>query len=315
MKTLCECCSREWRSLLVLAGACPMLPETRTIRLRRKTAMIAKPSDMGAWHTECIKGRRVSAGVSFCENHSLANEIRDPGRDHEAVDDRRNTRPYRLKPRRLTQDGPGGLLCRRWSSIRPFSRHATAVSVLFYDDPRRDPIEEIVLDPVKNRFGDLWKCFCSQNHGWAGLCLSRGWTEGTRPIALIRMSCCSILMPRRQPAIVRPRERRNPHSGDPMRTDPNASSSATSSTGRETGLSTFPWPTRSFMKAHVRGLTAHPSAATRSPGMYLRDDRQISYLSDLGITTVELLPIHEFDYLENPRRSPIDNRPLVNFGK
>ncbi|MDR1141644.1 MAG: glycogen debranching protein GlgX [Planctomycetaceae bacterium] len=45
---------------------------------------------------------------------------------------------------------------------------------------------------------------------------------------------------------------------------------------------------------HVRGFTQSPSSETTRPGTYLGLIEKIPYLQDLGITAVELMPIHEF---------------------
>ena len=46
---------------------------------------------------------------------------------------------------------------------------------------------------------------------------------------------------------------------------------------------------------HVRGFTCHPSAAVSKPGTFAGLVEKIPYLKWLGVTAVELLPIHEFD--------------------
>ncbi|MDR2756436.1 MAG: glycogen debranching protein GlgX [Planctomycetaceae bacterium] len=45
---------------------------------------------------------------------------------------------------------------------------------------------------------------------------------------------------------------------------------------------------------HVRGFTQSPSSETNHSGTYLGLIEKIPYLQDLGITAVELMPIHEF---------------------
>jgi len=44
---------------------------------------------------------------------------------------------------------------------------------------------------------------------------------------------------------------------------------------------------------HVKGFTAHPSSKVKNPGTYLGLVEKIPYLKELGITAVELLPVHE----------------------
>jgi isoamylase len=49
---------------------------------------------------------------------------------------------------------------------------------------------------------------------------------------------------------------------------------------------------------HVRGFTAHPSSGVRAPGTFLGLVERLDYLERLGVTCLELLPIHEFNELE-----------------
>jgi isoamylase len=51
-------------------------------------------------------------------------------------------------------------------------------------------------------------------------------------------------------------------------------------------------------EVHVKGFTAHPSSAVHEPGTYLGFIEKIPYLNHLGVTAVELLPVHEF-YVED----------------
>jgi isoamylase len=46
-------------------------------------------------------------------------------------------------------------------------------------------------------------------------------------------------------------------------------------------------------ETHVRGLTAHPSADARNPGTYSALVEKLPYLKALGVTSIELLPVHE----------------------
>ena len=64
-------------------------------------------------------------------------------------------------------------------------------------------------------------------------------------------------------------------------------------------------------EAHVRGFTMDPSSRVKHPGTYSGLRQKIPYLKELGINCVELLPIFEFDELENPRS--YDGKPLYNY--
>ena len=46
-------------------------------------------------------------------------------------------------------------------------------------------------------------------------------------------------------------------------------------------------------EVHLKGFTAHPSSGVRFPGTYLGFIEKIPHLVELGVTAVELLPVHE----------------------
>ncbi len=64
---------------------------------------------------------------------------------------------------------------------------------------------------------------------------------------------------------------------------------------------------------HVRGFTAHPSAAVESPGTYAAVSEKIPYLLELGVNCIELMPVFEFDELDNDNEDPETGAPLQNF--
>ncbi len=70
---------------------------------------------------------------------------------------------------------------------------------------------------------------------------------------------------------------------------------------------------RVIYELHLRGFTRHRSSGVAHPGTYLGLVEKIPYLLDLGVTTVELLPLLEFDETENRRRNPATGERLVNF--
>ena len=66
-------------------------------------------------------------------------------------------------------------------------------------------------------------------------------------------------------------------------------------------------------EAHLKGMTAHSSASSAHPGTYLGLIDKLDYLRDLGVTTIELMPIQEFDPLENQRKDPTTGKRLKNY--
>jgi len=64
---------------------------------------------------------------------------------------------------------------------------------------------------------------------------------------------------------------------------------------------------------HLRGFTAHPSSEVQHPGTYAAMRKKIPYLKELGVNCVELMPIFEFDELENQRTNPLTGESLCNY--
>src|SRR5205807_2681993 len=64
---------------------------------------------------------------------------------------------------------------------------------------------------------------------------------------------------------------------------------------------------------HVRGFTCHPSSGVAHPGTFAGLAEKVPYLQSLGVTAVELLPIHEFDECDCPFFHPDTGQKLRNF--
>lgn len=75
----------------------------------------------------------------------------------------------------------------------------------------------------------------------------------------------------------------------------------------------IPWEDSIIYELHVRGFTCHPSSRVKHPGTFLGLTEKIDYLKWLGVTAVELLPIHEFDENDCPFTNPLNGEPLRNF--
>jgi len=64
---------------------------------------------------------------------------------------------------------------------------------------------------------------------------------------------------------------------------------------------------------HVRSFTRHASSTVKYPGTYAAMLEKTSYLKNLGVNCVELMPIFEFDEFENSRRHPATGEMLYNY--
>jgi glycogen operon protein len=64
---------------------------------------------------------------------------------------------------------------------------------------------------------------------------------------------------------------------------------------------------------HVRGFTRDPSSGVINPGTFAGLAEKISYLRDLGVNCVELMPVFEFNELDNVRENPATGQRLCNY--
>jgi glycogen operon protein len=170
-----------------------------------------------------------------------------------------------------------------------YSRSATAMRVLLYDSPAAsEPAEVIVLDPNKDRWGDIWSIL----------------VPGVGPGQLYHFQADGPFDP----------ERGQRFNGGARLIDPYARALNGEFTLGADGLlrppkcvvvdDTFDWRGDRHVRRgladtviyemHVRGFTKGPSSGVRHPGGYLGVIEKIPYLQSLGVTAVELMPIHEF---------------------
>jgi pullulanase len=73
------------------------------------------------------------------------------------------------------------------------------------------------------------------------------------------------------------------------------------------------WRDLIIYEMHVKDLTAHPSSGAQSPGTYKSLTEKnirggIDYIKNLGVNTVELLPVQEFANIEIPYRDSMMGR-------
>lgn len=66
-------------------------------------------------------------------------------------------------------------------------------------------------------------------------------------------------------------------------------------------------------ESHVRGMTKHSSSGVRHAGTFAGLREKIPYLKSLGVNCIELLPIYEFDEMENDRLNPFTGQRLYNY--
>jgi isoamylase len=209
-----------------------------------------------------------------------------------------------------------------------FSRHATGVRLEFYDHiADRKPARVIDLDPVRHRTGDIW-------HVWVrGIAPGQLYAyriEGPYdPAAGHRFNSRKLLLDPYAGVIASPEPwdfaaARGFDASSP-RADavPSGQDDAAAMARCVFTHHHFDWggvlspghraSDTVIYETHVRGLTIHPSSGAKYPGTYRGLVERIPYLRDLGITSVELMPVQEFNENELPRVNPRTGERLRNY--
>ena len=75
----------------------------------------------------------------------------------------------------------------------------------------------------------------------------------------------------------------------------------------------FPLRHSIIYETHVCGLTRHNSSGVKHPGTFKGVIEMIPYFKELGITSLELLPIFEFDLYSVKRINPLTDELLENY--
>ncbi|MGD0092845.1 MAG: glycogen debranching protein GlgX [Planctomycetota bacterium] len=194
-----------------------------------------------------------------------------------------------------------------------FSRHAQHVDLVLFNGDGDKPVAEIPLDPKTNKTGDVWHVFV---YGLpAGILYGYRIHGQFAPRIGHRFNSRAIVLDPFARAI----------SGGHVWGEPEGSDGAE---GRFTrrgrlDLDDFDWegevPLGTPMgetiiyELHVRGYTRHPSAGVEHPGTFLGLCEKIPHLKSLGITAVQLMPVLEFDELDQTHKDPRTGKPLLNY--
>ena len=209
-----------------------------------------------------------------------------------------------------------------------FSRHAYSVSLILFDSAEsKSPRGEICLDKGKNKTGDIWHCF----------------VRGLKPGVAYLYRVDGPYMPERGLRFNSNKTLLDPYakaltdlSGWDMK-----DSLAYNPTEDSLDLSysyvddirakprcvvvddRFDWqgdrpinyPLRFSVlyETHVRGFTRNPNAGVEHPGTFRGVIEKIPFLKDLGVTSLELLPIQEFYEGELFNINPRTGKTLVNY--
>ncbi len=194
----------------------------------------------------------------------------------------------------------GATVADRGVNFSIYSRTATGVELLFFDhEDAASPSHVVPFDPVTNRTYHYWHTFvpgvkAGQLYGYR----FRGPFEPARGL---RFDPDKVLLDPYGRGIVTPNDYHPDHARRP------GCNAATAMKSVVVDTSAYDWEgdkhprTRSarsiIYEMHVRGFTQNPNSGVKQSvrGTYAGLAEKVPYLKDLGVTAVELLPIHAFD--------------------
>ena len=170
-----------------------------------------------------------------------------------------------------------------------FSRHATEMRLLLYNDVNdREPAHVVNFDESTNRWGDIWSVFMPEIE--AGQLYHFQANGPNQPTEGLRFNGNARLIDPYAKALVGKFQK----STDGIIRPPKC----------VVVDDHFDWAGDRHLKRdlsdtviyemHVRGFTKHDSSGVKHPGTYLGVIDKIPYLQSLGVTAVELMPVHEF---------------------
>jgi isoamylase len=191
------------------------------------------------------------------------------------------------------------------------SRHATDVTlVILPEHAGNSPLAEFQLDPRTHRTGDHWHIrvdglpdtFC---YGWR-VDGPVGPRHRFDPSHVLIDPCCTVIS-----------------NGYAWNSTCEVDPTSTSRRSLYSRSKDYNWENDSppltrledtiIYEMHVRGFTQHGSSLVAAPGTFNGVKEKIPYLKWLGITAIELLPVHEFYECDCPFYNPATGEKLVNF--
>ena len=209
-----------------------------------------------------------------------------------------------------------------------FSRNATAVSLIIFASADSDsPWIEIPLDKRENKTGNIWHCFIKGLE--AGTCYLYRADGPYFPEKGQRFNPHKTLLDPYAKALTdisnwdftkclgynpeKPGKDLTYSYIDNMADQPRCIVVDDNFDWQGDTPLNYPLRFSIIYETHVKGLTAHPNSGAEHPGTYRGVIEKIPYLKDLGITSLEFLPVQEFNERELLRLNPNTGGKLTNY--
>jgi glycogen operon protein len=184
-----------------------------------------------------------------------------------------------------------------------FSRNATRVWLLLFDDEHAvGPAYEVELDPAVNRIGDIWHIHVPDArpgqyyvYRMSGDHRTRGGRRYDAGQWLLDPYGLAVAGRRTWGDVGSLVAGESPKSGSACL---KSMIVADDFDWKGDAMPCTPWTDTVIYETHVRGFTAHANSGVSAPGTYRGFMEKIPYLRELGITAVEILPIHQFNEME-----------------
>ena len=222
----------------------------------------------------------------------------------------------------------GATLTGRGVNFSIFSRHATDVTLILFESAEKEsPCKEIKLDSKNNRTGDIWHCHIPGLK--ADVCYLYRAGGPYIPEKGFRFNSNKTLVDPYAKAMtdISDWDFKTCVGYDPYAESGDLSYSYTDDLSNQPRCividDDFDWqgdlplnyPLRFSVlyETHIRGLTRHPSSGVSAPGTYMGVIEKIPYFKDLGITSLEFLPIQEFNENELFTKNPATGQRLKNY--
>ncbi len=173
---------------------------------------------------------------------------------------------------------------------------------LFHENQSTTPFQEIELDPIKNRVGDVWHILITNLPSFS-LYAYR---------VIFKDQTTHVLLDPYAKALASHFPWGQLHtSNEPYR--PLGKIIPTSYDWGDEKPPAIPMSDLIIYEMHLRGFTFHPSSEVAFPGTFSGLVEKIPYLKQLGINAVEILPVFEFNECENSLINPTTQEKLVNY--